>query len=267
MTALKQDRFEHAITRLEGAHGRMDLQPGDAIDQVQWMILVRHGSRERANRAFGALRAFFVDINELRVAKATDIADLIRAHVDGDPVLVAERLRGFLRKVYDDYNVLGFSFGKNMDREALRKYLASLPDFGPELGLAVLLKLRDDENELIADPHAARVAVRAGLVPSGTAPSRFKKILEEEVPDRAAAIRALLLLALHGGTVCHAKNPACAECALGNWCPSYAAPKKKEAAEPKGEGKKAARHGGKEATPRTVRERSRAAAARKSSRR
>ncbi|MGH7163252.1 MAG: hypothetical protein ACREID_07195 [Planctomycetota bacterium] len=262
MSLIKQDRLRHAVEKFEEAHGQIELRPGDAIEQTVWAILARHGSREKANRAFSGLRHFFVDINELRVAKATDIAEAVRDHVQGDAISVAEKIRGFLRKIYDDRNVLGFDFGREMDRESLRRYLAALPGFAPELALGVLLKLRTDEKELVPDSNAARVAARIGAVPAGTGAPRFKRALEEEVTDPAHAVRALFALATHAGAVCHAKSPDCGACVLGEWCPSYAAPRRKE------DGKAPpARRGGEKATPRTTRARSRSAAGKKSSRR
>jgi len=262
VTVLKTDRLDHLLEKLEPAYGRIELQSGDALEQVLWTILARHGSRERATKALAAIRAFFADLNEMRVGKAIDLAEVIHPFVEGNAVDVARKLRGFLRKVFDDKNVLGFDFGREMDRETLRRYLSTLPDFGPELQVAVLLKLRPDESELVGDPHATRVAIRTGVAPQGTGPARLKKSLEEELPDRATAVRALFALAAHGGAVCQSKAPLCGECALGSWCPSYDAPRKKAAPEPKPE-----RRGGEKATPRTTRQRQRPVAAKKSSRR
>ena len=42
--------------------------PGNPSEQVIWLILARHGSKEGAERAFRALWKRFVDVNEFRVA-------------------------------------------------------------------------------------------------------------------------------------------------------------------------------------------------------
>jgi len=264
VSTLHQDRLRHALGLLEAQYGRFEIRPGGMVDQILWAILARHGSAEKASRAVAALWRSFVDANELRVAQPTHIAEIIEDCCGPQSIDVADRIRGFLKRTFDDHNALAFEFGKEMEREALRRYLTSLPGFGPELVLSVLLRLLPDDGELFADPHAARVAVRAGIAAGGTTGARFKKHLDEEIHDITLRRRILFALAAHGGAICHAKSPACGACVLGKWCPSYTEPRGKRG---KGGGDAPARHGGEKATPRTTRSRSRAASARKSSRR
>jgi endonuclease III len=264
LASLDQDRLRHALAALESQYGKFEIRSGGMVDQILWAILARHGSAEKASKAVAALWKHFVDANELRVAQPSHIAEIIEECCGAHSLEVADRIRAFLKRTFEDHNALAFEFGKEMDREALRRYLVSLPGFGPELVLSVMLRLLPQDGELVPDPHAARVAARTGIAPQGTTGARFKKLLEDEIQEPGMRQRVLFALAAHGGAVCHTKSPACGECVLGRWCPSYAEPKAKRG---KGGGEPASRHGGEASTPRTTRSRSRAASARKSSRR
>jgi len=249
------------LAALEGQYGKFEIRSGSTIDQILWAILSKEGSADKAARAVAALWRTFVDANELRVAQTTQIAELIQDCCGAKSLEVGDRIRAILKALFKDNNALAFAFGKEMDRESLRKYLTGLPGFGPELVLSVLLKLAPGENDLVADPHAARVAVRTKITTSSTTAARFRKFLEEEVTDPQERLRTLYTLSAHGGAVCRARAPACGECALGKWCPSYVAPKETAASS------NPARRGGKSSTPRTTRARKAATGARKSSRR
>jgi hypothetical protein len=113
--------------------------PGSPAEQVIWLVLARHGSAEGAERAFRSLWKRFVDVNEFRVAKATEVASIIGRSVRGDAVRVSEEARGFLRRFHKDHHTIDFIVTETMTIDQLRKYLASLGAAARELGLALFL--------------------------------------------------------------------------------------------------------------------------------
>src|SRR5271165_964169 len=122
-----------------------------------------------------------------------------------------------------------------------RDYLLSLPGVGRKTAACVLLfayGLRD----VPVDTHVSRVGTRLGLLRAG-APS-------EELHDEMLALtprgRELELhvnLLRHGRRICHARSPACPDCALARMCPSsklfLAAPATARRAQPRGRTAKA----------------------------
>ena len=112
---------------------------GTPSEQVIWLVLARHGSEDGAERAFRSLWKRFVDVNEFRVAKATEVAAIIGRSVRGDAVRVSEEARGFLRRFHKDHHTIDFTATESMTIDQLRKYLANLGEPARELGLALFL--------------------------------------------------------------------------------------------------------------------------------
>jgi hypothetical protein len=127
------------------------------VERTAWGVLARSGSPARATAAFESLRTKFVDINEMRVAKLTDLAACIGSNCEGDPVDAAYEMRGFLRQIFNDNFRVDFEFANEMERDKLRKYIASRPGFGPEIAFGLILDawfefLSSDELDPAGEP-------------------------------------------------------------------------------------------------------------------
>jgi endonuclease III len=99
-----------------------------------------------------------------------------------------------------------------------RDYLVSLPGVGRKTAACVLLfayGLRD----VPVDTHVSRVGMRLGLLRSG---APFQELHDEMLaltpPGQELELHVNLLR--HGRRTCHARSPACGECALARMCPS-----------------------------------------------
>ena len=102
--------------------------------------------------------------------------------------------------------------------ETSRAYLCALPGVGRKTAACVLL-FSYGLPDIPVDTHVSRVGTRLGLFRSG-APF-------EELHDQMLALTPLgqelefhVNLLRHGRRVCHARAPACRECALARMCPS-----------------------------------------------
>jgi endonuclease III len=102
-------------------------------------------------------------------------------------------------------------------REA-RDYLLALPGVGRKTAACVLLfayGLRD----VPVDTHVSRVGTRLGLLAPG---APFTQLHDEMLaltpPGQELELHVNLLR--HGRRTCHARSPACGECALARMCPS-----------------------------------------------
>ncbi|MHC4550277.1 MAG: hypothetical protein ACYTEZ_16015 [Planctomycetota bacterium] len=161
-------------------------------EQALWIILARHGSEEGASRALRALWRRFVDINEVRVGKGTEIATVIQRHVKNDPYRVAEQLRGWLRRFHKDHHKTDLAVTESMTAEQLRRYLAHAEAFVPEMALALFLhycaRETAREAELVDDEGKAR------------------KRPEKEVTLAAERLRMLAATAARGGVVAKTKQ-------------------------------------------------------------
>lgn len=102
-----------------------------------------------------------------------------------------------------------------------RDYLTSLPGVGRKTAACVLLfayGLRD----VPVDTHVSRVGTRLGLLRAG---APFEELHDQMLaltpPGEELELHVNLLR--HGRRTCHARNPACRECALARMCPSRSA--------------------------------------------
>jgi endonuclease-3 len=102
--------------------------------------------------------------------------------------------------------------------ECSREYLCALPGVGRKTAACVLLfsyGLRD----VPVDTHVSRVGTRLGLLQAGAPFERLHdQMLALTPPGEELELHVNLLR--HGRRTCHARTPACSDCALARMCPS-----------------------------------------------
>jgi hypothetical protein len=260
-----RDKRRADIAKFVKSYRDLGAPAGTTGEQTLWVILARHGSKEGATRALRALWRRYVDINEIRVAKATEIATVIRRNVKNDPYRVAEQLRGWLQRFHKDHHSVDFDITREMTAEQLRKYLANAAGFVQEIALALFLYYCAHEVALEAEAEAA--AAEEG---------KPRKRPEKDVTLAAERLRLLAATAAKGSVVAKTRQALAARGFARAWAYSRlpdagAAAKKKERASrkkpaSKATGKKAVSRGGGAARPRTRATRARRTA-KKSSRR
>lgn len=99
-----------------------------------------------------------------------------------------------------------------------RDYLCALPGVGRKTAACVLLfsyGLRD----IPVDTHVSRVGTRLGLFRAG---APFEELHDQmlAITPPGEELEFHVNLLRHGRRTCHARNPACHECALARMCPS-----------------------------------------------
>jgi endonuclease-3 len=101
-----------------------------------------------------------------------------------------------------------------------RNYLTALPGVGRKTAACVLL-FAYGLHDVPVDTHVSRVGTRLGLLRAG-APSDelHDQMLALTPPGQELELHVNLLR--HGRRTCHARFPACRECALARMCPSRA---------------------------------------------
>jgi endonuclease-3 len=99
-----------------------------------------------------------------------------------------------------------------------QRYLTSLPGVGRKTAACVLLfalGMRD----VPVDTHVSRVGTRLGLFRPGAPFEEMHDTMLEITPP-GEELELHLNLLRHGRRTCHARRPACADCALQRMCPS-----------------------------------------------
>ena len=99
-----------------------------------------------------------------------------------------------------------------------RDYLVSLPGVGRKTAACVLL-FAYGMRDVPVDTHVSRVGMRLELLQPG---APFEQLHDQMLaltpPGQELELHVNLLR--HGRRTCHARRPACGECALARMCPS-----------------------------------------------
>lgn len=209
---MAKDKRRAELDKFLAQSRELPAPPGSPSEQVIWLILARHGSADGAERAFRSLWKRYVDVNEFRVAKASEIAAIIGRSVRGDTITVSEESRGFLRRFHKDQHTIDWTATETMTIEQLRKYLAALPDSGRELGLALFLHYcRRAE---AADAEEAQVAT-----PDGGKP---KKRSDKDLAQLVDRLRLAAALATKGEVVAKTREAQATKGLVSAWEPGSA---------------------------------------------
>ena len=104
--------------------------------------------------------------------------------------------------------------------EEARDYLVALPGVGRKTAACVLL-FSYGLHDVPVDTHVSRVGTRLGLLRAGAGFDELHDQMLALTPPRMELELHVNLLR-HGRRTCHARKPACAECALARMCPSRA---------------------------------------------
>jgi endonuclease-3 len=132
------------------------------------------------------------------------------------------RIQAILRAIdadsTDSEGRLSLEWLPNVPLRQAQDYLLALPGVGRKTAACVLLfayGLRD----VPVDTHVSRVGIRLGLLGPG---APFAQLHDEMLaltpPGQELELHVNLLR--HGRRTCHARSPACGECALARMCPS-----------------------------------------------
>src|SRR5213595_1595399 len=96
--------------------------------------------------------------------------------------------------------------------------LTALPGVGRKTANVVLSNAFKKPVGIVVDTHVTRVAGRLGLTANNDAVKIENDLMQLLAPKEWTAFAHRIIL--HGRTVCIARKPKCAECALNDVCPS-----------------------------------------------
>jgi endonuclease-3 len=157
---------------------------------------------------------------EVRDAPVALVEEAIRP--GGISKVKSARIQAILRAISenpgDPSRELSLDWMEHAPIERSREYLTDLPGVGRKTAACVLLfsyGLRD----VPVDTHVSRVGMRLGLLRDG---APFEELHDQMLaltpPGEELELHVNLLR--HGRRTCHARRPACGECALQRMCPS-----------------------------------------------
>ncbi|MGD0453637.1 MAG: endonuclease III [Solirubrobacteraceae bacterium] len=227
--------------RLREVYGVPLMRPhGDPLAELVLTVLSQSTNDRNRDVAYLRLRERFASWEQVRDAPVAEIEEAIRP--GGISKVKSARIQAILRAISDepggsasDGSVVGgsavsgsASAGSSQELsldwlarapiEQARDYLVSLPGVGRKTAACVLL-FAYGLHEVPVDTHVSRVGMRLRLLQPG---APFEQLHDQMLaltpPGQELELHVNLLR--HGRRTCHARSPACHECALARMCPS-----------------------------------------------
>jgi endonuclease-3 len=210
--------------RLRAVYGVPLMKPHrHPIAELILTVLSQSTNDRNRDVAYLRLRERFPAWEQVRDAAVEEIEEAIRP--GGISKVKSVRIQEILRAIskrpwldVDDPHELSLDWLPRVPLEQARDYLVSLPGVGRKTAACVLL-FAYGLHEVPVDTHVSRVGMRLHLL---RAHAPFHELHDEmlalTVPGQELELHVNLLR--HGRRTCHARTPACRECALARMCPS-----------------------------------------------
>jgi endonuclease III len=207
--------------RLRAVYGVPLMRPhGDPIAELVLTVLSQSTNDRNRDVAYMRLRERFPTWEQVCDAPVEEVEEAIRP--GGISKVKSARIQAILRAIEEDPrdpgDRLSLDWLPRVPIDEARDYLVALPGVGRKTAACVLLfafGLRD----VPVDTHVSRVGTRLGLLRAG---APFEELHDQMLaltpPGQELELHVNLLR--HGRRSCHARSPACSECALARMCPS-----------------------------------------------
>jgi len=207
--------------RLRAVYGIPRMQPhGHPIAELVLTVLSQSTNDRNRDVAYLRLRERLPTWEAVMKAPVWEVEEAIRP--GGISKVKSARIKAILKAIAadprDPDHDLSLDWLKDAPIEEARDYLVALPGVGRKTAACVLL-FAYGKRDVPVDTHVSRVGMRLELLESG---APFEQLHDQMLvltpPGEELELHVNLLR--HGRRTCHARVPACKECALARMCPS-----------------------------------------------
>ncbi len=213
--------------RLREVYGIPRMAPhGRPLDELVLTVLSQSTNDRNRDVAFLRLRERFaapgqpIDYTAMLAAPVSEVEEAIRP--GGISKVKSARIQAILTTIRDsapdDSDPLSLEWMRFAPVEQSRAYLCALPGVGRKTAACVLL-FSYGLPDIPVDTHVSRVGTRLGMFRPG---APFEELHDQMLVLTPAGheLEFHVNLLRHGRRTCHARTPACGECALARMCPS-----------------------------------------------
>jgi endonuclease-3 len=213
--------------RLRAVYGIPRMVPhGRPLDELVLTVLSQSTNDRNRDVAFLRLRERFAVLGEpidyvaVLAAPVAEVEEAIRP--GGISKVKSARIQAILAAIRDsaadDDDPLSLEWMRFAPVAQSRAYLCALPGVGRKTAACVLL-FSYGLPDIPVDTHVSRVGTRLGLFRPG---APFEELHDQMLALTPAGheLEFHVNLLRHGRRTCHARTPACGECALAQMCPS-----------------------------------------------
>jgi endonuclease-3 len=191
---------------------------GDPLAELVLTVLSQSTNDRNRDVAYFRLRERFPTWEEVRDAPVDAVEEAIRP--GGISKVKSARIRDILAAIAPSGEVLLPDL-EGMGVAGAQAYLCGLPGVGRKTAACVLL-FALGMHDVPVDTHVSRVGTRLGLFRPGAGLEEMHDEMLALTP-RGAELELHLNLLRHGRRTCHARRPACRDCALARMCPRVGA--------------------------------------------
>jgi endonuclease-3 len=218
--------------RLREVYGIPRMAPhGRPLDELVLTVLSQSTNDRNRDVAFLRLRERFADSDQpsrpidyeaVLAAPVAEVEEAIRP--GGISKVKSGRIQAILTAIMasapDPADPLSLEWMRDAPLDESRAYLCALPGVGRKTAACVLL-FSYGLPDIPVDTHVSRVGTRLGLFRPG---APFEELHDQMLALTPAGqeLEFHVNLLRHGRRTCHARSPACEECALARICPSRA---------------------------------------------
>ena len=191
---------------------------GHPIAELILTVLSQSTNDRNRDVAYLALRERFPTWDDIRDAPVDAVEEAIRP--GGISKVKSARIKSILLAITDTApgGELSLDWLPELSVPEAQAYLTSLPGVGRKTAACVLL-VALGMRDVPVDTHVSRVGTRLHLFRPG---APFEEMHDEmlSITPPGEELEFHLNLLRHGRRTCHARRPACADCALQRMCPS-----------------------------------------------
>jgi endonuclease III len=223
--------------RLREVYGIPRMAPhARPLDELVLTVLSQSTNDRNRDVSFLRLRERFVnsdpptppaqpiDYEAMLAAPVSEVEEAIRP--GGISKVKSARIQAILAAIrasaHDPTHPLSLEWMRTAPLEDSRAYLCALPGVGRKTAACVLL-FSYGLPDIPVDTHVSRVGTRLGLFrPGGRAGIPSQQLHDQmlALTPSGEELEFHVNLLRHGRRTCHARGPACNECALARMCPS-----------------------------------------------
>jgi endonuclease-3 len=186
---------------------------GDPLAELVLTVLSQSTNDRNRDVAYLRLRERFATWVQVRAAEVGEVEEAIRP--GGISKVKSARIQAILRAIGEP---LSLDWMREAPVSESRDYLTALPGVGRKTAACVLL-FAYGLHDVPVDTHVSRVGMRLRLLrPGAPFEELHDQMLALTPPGEELELHVNLLR--HGRRTCHARTPACGECALARMCPS-----------------------------------------------
>jgi endonuclease III len=190
---------------------------GHPIAELVLTVLSQSTNDRNRDVAYLGLRERFPSWEAVRDAPVDELEAAIRP--GGISKVKSARIKQILQAISETSpdGDLSLDWLPELSVEEAQRYLTNLPGVGRKTAACVLL-FALGMHDVPVDTHVSRVSTRLGLFRPGAPFEEMHDVMLAFTP-RGQELELHLNLLRHGRRTCHARRPACPECALERMCP------------------------------------------------